>query len=92
MTSKEALEKIIFDYNFKEKIESGYIYSTEIPFMAAIANIMGDLDKLDKVYDKVEELLQDELTSLLREIPYDMLNSIKVRILSKLKEWLDNDK
>ena len=47
MTSKEAIEKIIADYKFKEKIESGYVYHTEVPFMEAITNIMENLEILE---------------------------------------------
>lgn len=52
MTNKEAIEKIIFDYKFKEKVESGYVYHTEIPFMKAIANIKKDLEVLEIIKER----------------------------------------
>ena len=84
MTSKEALEKIIADYKFKEKIESGYVYHTEVPFMEAITNIMEDLDKLDKITKILTDMIEYEKDGWLDEEnigPY----------LCKIEEWL-NDK
>lgn len=87
MNSKEALEEleVVLKSNIGTKRYAD-IFENHL-----LKPIKRDLDKLDKVWDKVEELLQDELTSLVREIPYDMLNSVKVRVLSKLKDWLENE-
>lgn len=67
MNSKEAIEKIIADYKFKEKVESGYIYHTEIPFMEAITNIMEDLEIL-KQYKNIEKELGIDLLTLFKAL------------------------
>ena len=67
MTNKEGLEKIIADYKFKEKVESGYVYHTEIPFMEAITNIMEDLEIL-KQYKNIEKELGVDLLTLFKAL------------------------
>lgn len=78
MTGKEALKKIIYDYDFKRKIETGYVYHTEIPFMEAISNIMKDLEIL--------EILKKYYNAGL--IEYWKMNETEI---NKLKEWLKDE-
>ena len=84
MSNKEALEKIIADYKFKEKIESGYVYHTEIPFMEAIVNIMKDLDKLDKITKILTDLIQYDKDGWLDDENIG-------HYLCEIEEWLQNE-
>lgn len=96
MTNEEALEKIIFDYKFKEKVESGYVYHTEIPFMEAIANIMEDLEILDIIKKKAQgnRFFKGCLLRMFQEDgeKKTILDNPQRKIEKeyyKIKEWLD---